>query len=255
MNLAADLLRALDPVALAPVVGMEPDPWQAGVLRSSSPRVLLNCARQVGKSTTAALLAVHVAVYEPGSLVLLLSPSQRQSAELYRKGLAFYRALGRPVASEGENALSLALENGSRIVSLPGTEATIRGYSGVRLLIVDEAARVPDELMASVRPMLAVSGGRLVAMSTPWGKRGWWYEAWQHGGSHWDRVRITAAECPRITAAFLEEERRSLGAWWYAQEYACVFAEMVDQLFGTDHVRAAFTAEVRPLFPLPGGAS
>lgn len=100
MTLAADLLRALDPVALAGQVGMIPDPWQAAVLRSTEPRVFLNCCRQSGKSTTAAMLAVHVATYEPGSLVLLLSPSQRQSAELYRKALTFYRSLGRPVASE-----------------------------------------------------------------------------------------------------------------------------------------------------------
>jgi hypothetical protein len=107
VTLAADLLRALDPVALAGQVGMIPDPWQAEVLRSTKPRILLNCCRQSGKSTTAAMLAVHVATYEPGSLVLLLSPSQRQSAELLRKAMAFYRSLGRPEASEAENAMSL----------------------------------------------------------------------------------------------------------------------------------------------------
>ncbi len=106
------------------------------------------------------MLAVHVATYEPGSLVLLLSPSQRQSAELLRMALAFYRSLGRPVASEAENAMSLTLESGSPIVSLPGSEGTVRGFSGVRLIVVDEAARVPDELYVAVRPMLAVFGGR-----------------------------------------------------------------------------------------------
>jgi hypothetical protein len=88
----------------------------------------------------------------------------------------FYGALVEPVASRGESALRLELENHSRIISLPGQEQTVRGYAGVSLLIVDEAARVPDDLYFAVRPMLAVSNGRLIALSTPFGKRGWFYE-------------------------------------------------------------------------------
>ena len=154
----------------------------------------MNCCRQSGKSTTTAILALHTAIYEPKSLTLLLSPGERQSKELLKKVMDVYRALDRPVPSDTENKLELELENGSRIVALPGNEGTIRGYSGVRLLIVDEASRVPDSLYATVRPMLAVSGGRLVALSTPWGQRGWWYEAWERGGTTWERVQITAHE-------------------------------------------------------------
>lgn len=222
-RLAVDLARALDPVALARGVGFEADPWQADVLRTDHPRVLLNCCRQSGKSSTCATKAVHVAVYEPRSLTLLLSPSQRQSGELFQKVLAVYKSLGRPVPSESENALSLTLENGSRVVSLPGTETTIRAYSAVRLLLVDEAARVPDETIAAVRPMLATSGGQLIALSTPYGARGWWHAAWEHGGSTWQRVRIPADQCPRISAEFLAEERAALGEWFYRQEYMAEF--------------------------------
>ena len=132
MSLAADLALALDPVRVAERAGIVPDAWQARMLRSASPRLLLNCSRQSGKSTMTGILAVHTAVYDPESLVLLLSPTLRQSGELFRKALSVYRALGRPVPPESETALSLALENGSRIVSLPGEEGTIRGYSGVR---------------------------------------------------------------------------------------------------------------------------
>jgi hypothetical protein len=173
-----------------------------------------------------------------------LSPSLRQSQELFRKAAAIYKTLGRPVPSESENALSLSLENGSRIVSLPGNEATIRAYSAVRLLLVDEAARVPDNVIAAARPMLAVSGGQLIALSTPFGTRGWWYEAWKDGGSTWQRVQIPASECPRISPAFLEEEKRSLGPWFYAQEYECSFMEAVTQAFATEQVEALFDEEV-----------
>ncbi|HJW75023.1 MAG TPA: hypothetical protein VJ787_05055 [Thermoleophilia bacterium] len=97
--------------------------------------------------------------------------------------MATYKALGRPVPSDAESATTLVLENDSRIVSLPGTEGTVRSYSAVRLLTVDEAARVEDETIAAVRPMLAVSGGQLIALSTPAGRRGWWHAAWEDGGN------------------------------------------------------------------------
>ena len=246
--LASDLALALDPVLLARRAGIEPDPWQADVLRSMAPRRLLNCSRQSGKSTVAAVRAVHAALYEPGSLVLLLSPALRQSQELFRKCLDVYRALDHPELPEAESALGLELTNGSRVVALPGKEGTIRGYSSVRRLIVDEASRVPDDLYRSVRPMLAVSGGALDAMSTPFGKRGFFYEAWADGGPSWERVRITADQCPRITAEFLDEERRSMPAAWYRQEYECSFEEAQDAVFRVDDIRAAFSDEVRPLF-------
>jgi len=242
--LAEDLRRSLDPVSLAARIGMAPDAWQERALRSSADRILLNCHRQSGKSSIAAVLAVHTALYQPGALVLLLSPALRQSQELFRKCLVTYRSLGRPVASEAENQLSLALETGSRIVALPGQEATIRGFSGVSLVIVDEAARVPDELYFSIRPMLAVTGGRIVAVSTPFGKRGWWYEAWRSSES-WERFEVPATECPRISAAFLDEERRTLGEWWFKQEYLGEFMDAETQAFRTDDIERAFNREVQ----------
>ena len=84
--------------------------------------------------------------------MLLLSPTLRQSGELFKKCTPVYGAIGRPVPPESETALQLMLENSSRIVSLPGKEGTIRGFSGVQLLAVDEAAWVPDDLYLAVRP-------------------------------------------------------------------------------------------------------
>src|SRR3712207_3692495 len=167
VTLADDLKLALDRVAFARAVGLEPDGWQEELLRSTSDRVLLNCSRQSGKSTISGVIALHRALYHPGSLVLCLAPALRQSQELFGKVLGFYRDLGRPVPAYAERKLSLELENGSRIVTLPGTEKTIRGFSGAALLIVDEAARVDDALYFAVRPMLAVSGGWLMLVSPP----------------------------------------------------------------------------------------
>jgi hypothetical protein len=209
--------------------------------------MLLLCSRQAGKSTTAAALALKTALLEPGSLTLLLSPVQRQSSELFRKVLDLYRALDRPVPIVVESALRLELASGSRIVALPGVEETIRGFSSVRLVIIDEASRVPDPLYFSVRPMLAVSHGRLIALSTPFGQRGWFYEEWEHGEG-WERTRITALQCPRISQDFLREEERVLGPRWFAQEYFCSFEESSDAVFGADDIRRAMDDTEEPLF-------
>lgn len=237
-------LPDLDPLGLAQLAGITPDPWQAEVLTTAAPRVLLNCSRQAGKSTVTACLAVHTALTTPGALVLLLSPTQRQSAELFRKAADVYRAAGAIIPADAESALRLELANGARVVSLPGKELTVRGYSGVALLVIDEAARVPDSLYLSVRPMLAVSRGRLMALSTPFGTRGWWFDAWRDGGEAWARWEVPATDCPRITADFLDEERRTLGPWWFAQEYECTFMDAQSQAFRRADIDAAFAEPV-----------
>src|SRR5262245_10485473 len=246
-----DRLRA-DPSLILALAGLTPDPWQRDLLRSRSARVLLLCTRQAGKSTAAAALALREALLRPGALVLLLSPTLRQSGELFRdKVKRLYNALGRPVAAVQESALAMELANGSRVISLPGDEQTIRGYSGVRLLVVDEASRADDALYYAVRPMLAVSGGRLIALSTPFGKRGWYHDAWHAPGGGWRRIKVTADQCPRIPREFLEEERRALGEHWFRQEYHCEFRDTIDSVFTYADVMAAKDDGLAPLF---GGA-
>jgi len=246
--LAGDLAVALDPSLLMRRIGMTPDPWQAQVLCSSAQQSLQLTTRQAGKSTTTACLALHTALYVPDSLILLLAPALRQSQELFMKVTQFYHELGKPVPAREASALRLSLMNGSRIIALPGNEATIRGFSGVRLLIIDEASRVSDDLYYSVRPMLAVSGGRLVALTTPFGKRGFFHEEWINGGDSWHRTRITAYDCPRISRDFLAEERQRLGERWFNQEYMCSFEENIDAVFAYDSVMSALTDDVTPLF-------
>jgi hypothetical protein len=249
MMLAKDLMQALDPVAFAhEALGFEPDPWQKQALRWSGRRLLLNCSRQSGKSTTAAVLALHRALFYPDSLILLVSPSLRQSGELFRKVQDALKLLDERPRLVEDNKLSMTLTNKSRILSLPGKEQTIRGFSGADLIVEDEAARVSDELYYSVRPMLAVSGGRLILMSTPFGKRGHFFNEWTDGGDTWERIEITATDCPRISPEFLEEERQALGDWWFRQEYLCEFVETVDQIFSYDLVASAVDKEIEPLF-------
>jgi hypothetical protein len=246
-SLADDLKLALDRVSFARTLGLEPDPWQKHLLGSTSDRVLLNCCRQSGKSTMAALIALHRALYRPDSLCLILAPAERQAKETFGKVADLYRRLGHLVVPDSHRKLGMKLTNGSRIEALPGTEKTIRGFSGVDLLIMDEAARVDDGLYFAVRPMISVSRGSLLMLSTPAGRRGVFFEDWTEGLG-WQRFEITAEECPRISETFLAEERRSLPARIYRQEYECSFEDVEDAVFAYEDVQAAISTEVTPLF-------
>lgn len=211
-------------------LGLDPDPWQIEVLQAGHQRLLLNCCRQAGKSTVVAILGLVEAIFLGGSKVLLVSRSHRQSRELFRTVVDFFRRLDSPMEKR-HTADELLLTNESRIVCLPCNEDTIRGYSNVSLLVIDEAARVPDDVYRTVRPMLAISNGRIVCLSTPYGKRGFFYEAWAKGGDDWARIKIPAGGISRISPIFLAGERKALGESWYRQEYECAFEALEGLVF------------------------
>ena len=104
------------------------------------------------------------------------------------------------------------------------------------MLVIDEAARVPDDLYRTVRPMLAASNGRLICLSTPYGKRGFFHDAWAHGGADWTRIEVPAQQVSAHRAEFLAEERRCLGEAWFRQEYECSF-EALEGLVYPDFAR------------------
>ena len=237
-TLADELRYGLDIVAWCiERAHFDPDAWQRRVLTSGAYQVILNIARQVGKSTICSMLAAHRAIYWPGSLILLISRGQRQAGELYQKIASLLRRL--KVRLKIDNALSSELENGSRIISLPGDAAAIRGFSP-DMVIFDEAAFCSDDVYNAVRPMLSVSRGRLFLISTPNGQRGFFYEEWSTGGDAWYREEVPASECPRIDPEFLEAEKRRRGLW-YNQEYCCRFEDGTAQLFTFDLIQSLFS--------------
>ena len=253
--LSLDLLSADDPVRLAERGGFHSYPYQVEVLRSQSKQIILNWSRQAGKSTVTSYLPIHRAQYQANSLILLLGPGERQAELLLDK---VYDALGNigrdAIKTEVENVMELILENGSKIVALPGKEGTIRGFSGVDLIVVDEASRVPDSLYYAVRPMLAASNGSIILLSTPFGKRGFFHKEWTEGTGDWHRMKVIATQVPHISPEFLESERKSLPDMWFQQEYMGEFIETVDQIFGYDLVQSALSDGIEPLFAPQGDA-
>lgn len=224
-------------------LGFVADGVQGELLAGRVKRGILNCTRQWGKSSVAAVMALHRGLYWPGSLVLVMSPSLRHSGEFLRKVKGMLRQLEMPVKGDGVNGLSCVLENGSRIVGLPGVEGTMRGFGGVDLLIVDEAARVGDEQYYAALPMLAVKDGDLWLMSTPFGARGFFWREWRDGGEGWKRVMVKGEDCPRIGKGFLAEMRAKMGEEWFAQEFCCEFADGEGTVFRQEWLERAMVRE------------
>ena len=227
-------------------LGFEPDPWQAQLLNSTARQIILNMGRQVGKSTVTAALALHTALYHPGSLVLVIAPSQRQSRELFIKIHGFLQRLEPPETLEEETKLSLMMSNGSRAVVLPGDGRTIRGYSSPALILMDEAAFIADEVFDAVLPMLAAAPeGRIVLMSTPHISAGFFYNLWQNADG-WERMEFKSADCPRASKEWLDARRRE-DPLRFAREYECQFGSPDDSLFTVEMVDRCVVGDFEPL--------
>ena len=179
---------------------------------------------------------------------MAIAPSQDQSGELMMKFDEFRGAV--ELSSDyldTDTKLAVRFANGNRFIARPGSAKTSRGKSAVTLLLEDEAAWVDDLLKKSVSPMLAVSGGRYVMMSTPFGKRGHYHDTWMNA-KNWEKYEISADMCPRISPEFLQQELDDgMPRQFWLQEYYNQFTDTDNQLFAFELVNSAFSAEVKVL--------
>jgi hypothetical protein len=230
--IATDLRTALDPAVLfEQAFELEPLPWQCGYLRETRPTVVLK-GRQVGASLSAAALAIHTARYWRDVNVVIVSPSLKQSTEITTRARAGLRNLGAGLVQDSTSTLRLA--NGSRILSLPGTARSVRGWTA-RLLILDEAAFIEHETFIAARALVA-TGGRLVVQSTPADEYGDFWEIVTGDDPAWSRYTVKSDEVPTISADFLEAERRAMSPDAYATEYACEFGKAGATLFTAERL-------------------
>jgi hypothetical protein len=162
------------------VLGLSLDDWQMDIIRAHGAQLVL-CSRQSGKSHSVAIRALHDLIYRADSMVVAASPTEEQSKELFRRLTGFYDAVPNAPRAVTRNTTELELETGARCCAVPGSERTIRSKSAVTLLIIDEASRINDSLISAVTPMMAITDGDLIALTTPFGKRGWFFEQWRDG--------------------------------------------------------------------------
>jgi hypothetical protein len=180
-----------------------------------------------------------------GSFVVLVAPTARQSGLLLSRVAGLAGKAGIPCSPLPGPDAGLRFACGD-VVALPGSEATTRGFAGATWLIVDEAARVSDDLFRSCSAYLATTNGRIWLLSTPFGRRGFFYD--EHEAGRYRVTRVAAADCARISAGFLAEQAASMPAAWFAQEYGCEFCAVDDGVFEHGLVLASLSSEVKPLW-------
>ena len=253
-----DIRFAVDPVAFAEDVlpRIDPDvksldPWQRDFLETRARRMLVNAFRQSGKSTLTGILALHRALYYPRSLVLILAPSLRQAGEFFEKvsmGFSELSGGGLAIEAESDRKLGIKLTNGSRIEALPGSQKSTRGFSKPSLIIIDEAAQIDDALYTGVMPMLtrAKEGGRLLMLSTPFGRRGVYWRLWEES-TIFQRVRVPYTAVDWISPSIIEEARETLLDWEFKQEFLCTFEQNQMAVFDVEDFRASTTDEFDPI--------
>ncbi len=264
-EIAKEYLIQSDPVIFAkeilfPWLGGYPDPVQSQILKSNSRQMICNNHRQWGKSSIIAIKALHRGLFSPGSLTLIASPTENQSKEMFLKVTTASIHIDKLELLEDSKS-RMTLKNGSRIVTLPGTEKSVRGYTSPDLIIIDEASRALEELYIAIRPMMLMSLGQLILISTPHGKQGFFHDVWSHHEEvdansddmmtiedGWERYRVRAIENERVDSEWLEAEKGQMSERAFQQEYLCEFVETEEQVFPYDLIQSMFSDEIDPLF-------
>jgi phage FluMu gp28-like protein len=218
------------------VLEIKPFPYQAKLLEDKSKRIVACMGRQTGKTTTIAMKAIHFADTNPKVLVLITSPSLRQSMIMFDRiaSFVFSSPYLRNKVVRATRTL-IQFENGSRIIALPCSENLLRGYTA-NMVICDEAAFMPEEVITQVIfPMLSTTDGYAIFLSTPWGKDHFFYRAFVNPAYSVHKVR--ANECPLITKEFLEEMRANMTREAFLMEYEAEFVEALNSYFPQDLIR------------------
>ena len=133
------------------------------------------------------------------------------------------------------------LANGSEIIALPDSEETIRGFSAPRLIVVDEAAFASEDVFKALEPMLTVSNGTFILLSTPNGQSGYFYEQWHAENSPWKRLQGSLDRCPRVNREAIENMRKTTAKDVFAQEFECKFVAAGGQIISLETIRACYT--------------
>jgi len=229
---------------------MDLDNWQREVLETSG-NLVLRSGRQVGKSTCISIKVSKFATSTPNKTVLVIASVERQAYLLFEKILAYIHDHHRNLIMRGKNRPTkskILLRNGSTIYCLPTglSGYGIRGYT-VDLLVADEAAFIPEEVWSAVTPMLAVTKGSIILLSTPFGKGGYFFRCFDD--PNFTKFHISSEECPRISPEFLEQEKKRMTALQYAQEYLGEFVDELRQFFSPDLIRSCMTLSKDSVIP------
>ena len=221
--------------AIKPITDITLDPWQVEVAEAIKQKknVCVRSGRQAGKTEVVSRAAGNFALENQGKTILVIASVERQAELLFARVLDYIYRKNSKMIKKGKDKPTkhkLQLVNGSVVYCLPAGESGygIRGFT-IDLLIVDEAAFVNKAVFTAITPMLAVTGGNLVLLSTPHGREGYFADAFKDPA--FLKFHISSLDCLRISKEFLEHERATMSKREFMQEYMGEFCDDLMQLF------------------------
>ncbi len=228
------------------MLGLSLDPWQEKVLAAEG-NLCLRSGRQVGKSTVISIKAAELAVRKKNQTIMIIAAVERQAFLMFEKTLAYMMMRHPKMIKKGKykpTKHKLQLTNGSIIYSLPTgmTGYGIRGYT-VNYLIADEAHFIPEDVWVAVAPMMAATDGKMILLSTPHGRSGFFARCFDD--KNFESFKVSSEDCPRIQESFLEAERARMTAAQYAQEYLGEFIDELRQVFPDALIKKYMTLKRR----------
>jgi len=205
--------------------------------------------RQTGKSTAAAVRVLFEAMSHDNALILFAGASGRQSGQIMEKARQLAKSIDLAILSPPSKCEGFTLANGSQIVSLPDNEKIIRCFSAPRLIVVDEAAFASPEVFMALEPMLSVSNGTIMLLSTPNGQTEYYYEQWHAKPTNWAKIKGTLEGCPRIKPQAIEAIRKSMEKEVFQQEFECKFIAPGGQFISRETFRKCLRNYFDPFLP------
>lgn len=217
------------------ILGARLDRWQRQYMiecRARS-RIAIAACRQSGKSTVTGLFVAWCLIFIPGFQCLVASRSLRQASHYLNTVRAAVLSVVPKEAMVQLNRLSMELPNGSQIISIPCAQPDAgRGFSP-DFVVLDEAAFAPEALFRAITPSLAATSGAMHMLSSPNGRQGYFFEAFEgHSTDVFLALRVSYEECPRITQETLDMERMALGELYFRQEFGAEFITPQGAFFG-----------------------
>lgn len=220
------------------------DDWQQKVLDTDG-NLALRCGRQTGKSEVISAKVAKLALEHSNINILMMAAAERQGSMIYEKVISnLLRDRGDAIFDKKPTKDETRLTNGTKIFCVPAgmTGKFIRGFT-IHVLIVDEAAFVPEPVWRAITPMISIARkqgmGWIYLLSTPFGKGGFFYESFSD--DDFTTFHISAEDCKRHDKAYLRKEKKRMTKIEYAQEYLAEFVDDWRQFFSTKLIKECMT--------------
>ncbi len=211
------------------------DPWQEEVLKSTSMYLCIISGRQCGKSTVVSILAAETAINSPGEFIIIGAHVIEQAEILFRKIKAYMEAKHQKEIKKATLQF-MELKNGSIIICIPIGDAgsSMRGYTAT-MIIIDEAALIHDRAWEAIEPIISVTKGKVILLSTPQSKKGFFYKAFIN--EDYQNFHISARDCPRHTKEFLDRKESEMSPVAFGQEYLGEFLDDYNRKFTEEWIK------------------